>query len=34
VLGIGLRTLHTKLKRYEQLRPQAGAAGSAREPGH
>jgi two-component system response regulator HydG len=34
VLGIGLRTLHTKLKRYEQLRPPAGAAGSAREPGH
>jgi DNA-binding NtrC family response regulator len=31
VLGIGLRTLHTKLRRYE-LRPPAGDAGSARDP--
>jgi DNA-binding NtrC family response regulator len=30
VLGIGLRTLHTKLRRYE-LRPRAGPAGSARD---
>jgi DNA-binding NtrC family response regulator len=32
VLGIGLRTLHTKLRRYE-LRSAAGAAGSARDSG-
>ncbi len=31
VLGIGLRTLHTKLRRYE-LRARAGPAGSARGP--